>query len=244
MASNRRITVLNNQLQAVGVSSSDEMGGYGDKMLSRGKSDSAEDAGGRPLSIWSSTAADFSKVTSLKGKTVFLAGASRGIGKAIAMTMAKDGANVVVTGKTAEPHETLPGTVYTSAADCARVGSGDALGLVMDVRDEASIKAAVDAAVARFGGIDIVVSCASGLLRFIFCVHTASLLYLVGLTKIAALFAFVRLCCARVHVSYFPAAAGRNEHEAVRLDDDYQLSGDHTRDKVLHPPLTSIGTCG
>ena len=100
---------------------------------------------------------------SLKGKTLFIAGGSRGIGFCIAKTAAKDGANIVIGGKTAEPHPTLPGTIYTAAEECVALGAGGALGCIVDVRDEDSIEAAVGEAVAKFGGIDILINCASAI---------------------------------------------------------------------------------
>jgi citronellol/citronellal dehydrogenase len=99
---------------------------------------------------------------SLKGKTLFVTGASRGIGHAIALRAAADGANIAVAAKTAEPHPKLPGTIYTAAEDMEKAG-GQALPLVVDVRDEASVTAAVEATVARFGGIDICVNNASAI---------------------------------------------------------------------------------
>lgn len=112
--------------------------------------------------VWNESACTLGGGGSLKGKTVFIAGGSRGIGFCIAKTVAKDGANVIVTGKTAEPHATLPGTIHTAAAECEALG-GKALACVVDVRDEASIEAAVAAAVAKFGGIDILINCASAI---------------------------------------------------------------------------------
>ena len=99
---------------------------------------------------------------SLSGKTLFITGASRGIGLAIALRAAADGANVVVTGKTVEPHPKLPGTSHTAAAAIEQAG-GQALAVAMDVREEPQVKAAVKAAVARFGGIDVVVNNASAI---------------------------------------------------------------------------------
>ncbi|MCC6988321.1 MAG: NAD(P)-dependent oxidoreductase [Acidobacteria bacterium] len=99
---------------------------------------------------------------SLTGKTLFITGASRGIGLAIALRAAADGANVVVTGKTTEPHPKLPGTIFTAAAAIDAAG-GQALAVAMDVREEPQVKAAVHAAVARFGGIDVVVNNASAI---------------------------------------------------------------------------------
>lgn len=99
---------------------------------------------------------------SLQGKTLFITGASRGIGLAIALRAARDGANIVVAAKTADPHPKLPGTIHTAAAEIEAAG-GKALPLVVDVRDEANVQAAVDQAVARFGGIDICVNNASAI---------------------------------------------------------------------------------
>jgi citronellol/citronellal dehydrogenase len=99
---------------------------------------------------------------SLAGKTLFITGASRGIGLAIALKAAADGANVAIAAKTVEPHPKLEGTIHTAAALIAKVGGG-ALPLAVDVRDEASVKAAIDEAAARFGGIDIVVNNASAI---------------------------------------------------------------------------------
>ncbi len=99
---------------------------------------------------------------SLQGKTLFITGASRGIGLAIALRAARDGANIAVAAKTAEPHPKLPGTIYTAAEDIERAG-GKALPLVVDVRDEMTVKEALDKAAAHFGGIDIVVNNASAI---------------------------------------------------------------------------------
>ena len=99
---------------------------------------------------------------SLSGKTLFVTGASRGIGLAIALRAARDGANVAIAAKTAEPHPKLPGTIYTAAEEIEAAG-GQALPLVVDVRDEASVQAAVEATVAKFGGIDICVNNASAI---------------------------------------------------------------------------------
>ncbi|MEA2785306.1 MAG: citronellol/citronellal dehydrogenase [Candidatus Eremiobacteraeota bacterium] len=99
---------------------------------------------------------------SLAGKTLFITGASRGIGLAIGLRAARDGANVVVAAKTVEPHPKLPGTIHTAAAEVEAAG-GKALAVQCDVRDEAQIAHAVAAAVDRFGGIDIVVNNASAI---------------------------------------------------------------------------------
>lgn len=98
----------------------------------------------------------------LAGKTLFITGASRGIGKAIALRAARDGANVALVAKTTEPHPTLPGTVY-SARDEVIAAGGRALACVADVRIEEQIKNAVEATVETFGGIDILVNNASAI---------------------------------------------------------------------------------
>jgi citronellol/citronellal dehydrogenase len=98
----------------------------------------------------------------LAGKTLFITGASRGIGLAIALRAARDGANIAIAAKTAEPHPKLPGTIYTAARDIELAG-GKALPLVVDVRDEASVAAAVSECVGRFGGIDVCINNASAI---------------------------------------------------------------------------------
>ncbi len=98
----------------------------------------------------------------LKGKTLFVTGGSRGIGLAIAVRAARDGANVVIAAKTSETHPKLPGTIHSAAEEIEAAG-GHALPIVCDIRDEASVHAAVDAAVRQFGGIDILVNNASAI---------------------------------------------------------------------------------
>jgi len=99
---------------------------------------------------------------SLKDKTLFITGASRGIGLAIALKAAADGANVAIAAKTVNPHPKLEGTIHTAAAAIEKAG-GHALPLVVDVREEASVKAAIEQTAERFGGIDIVVNNASAI---------------------------------------------------------------------------------
>ncbi len=99
---------------------------------------------------------------SLSGKTMFISGASRGIGLAIAKRAAQDGANIALIAKTAEPHPKLPGTVYTAAKEIEEAG-GQALPIVGDIRDGDMVVAAVAKAVAQFGGIDICVNNASAI---------------------------------------------------------------------------------
>lgn len=104
----------------------------------------------------------FVTASRLQNATVLISGGSRGIGLTIAKRLAQDGANIVLLAKTAEPHPKLPGTVYT-AADEIRTAGGQALPIVGDVREEADVQAAVNAAVKEFGGIDIVINNASAI---------------------------------------------------------------------------------
>src|SRR3989442_10782722 len=90
----------------------------------------------------------------LKGRTLFITGASRGIGLAIALRAAADGANVAVAAKTTDPHPKLPGTIYTAAKEIEAAG-GRALPLAVDIRDEEQVRHAVSRTVETFGGIDI-----------------------------------------------------------------------------------------
>jgi citronellol/citronellal dehydrogenase len=99
---------------------------------------------------------------SLKGKTLFITGGSRGIGLAIALKAAADGANVAIAAKTVDPHPKLEGTIHTAAAEIEKAG-GHALALAVDVRDEASVKEALDKTAAHFGGLDVVVNNASAI---------------------------------------------------------------------------------
>ncbi len=98
----------------------------------------------------------------LKDKTIVVSGASRGIGLAIALRAARDGANIVIVAKTADPHPSLPGTIYTAAAEIEAAG-GQALPIVCDVRDAAQIQSAVEKTIATFEGIDALVLSASAL---------------------------------------------------------------------------------
>lgn len=101
-------------------------------------------------------------IKTLKGKTIFMSGGSRGIGLAIALRAAKDGANIVVAAKTAEPHPKLPGTIYTAAKEIEAAG-GAALPIVCDIRHEDNVLNAVLKAVEKFGGIDICINNASAI---------------------------------------------------------------------------------
>ncbi|MGD9916366.1 MAG: SDR family oxidoreductase [Rhizobiaceae bacterium] len=99
---------------------------------------------------------------SLKGKTLFISGGSRGIGLAIARRAARDGANVTIAAKTAEPHPKLPGTIYSAVEEIDAAG-GKGLPVICDIREEAQVAEAVEKTVARFGGIDICVNNASAI---------------------------------------------------------------------------------
>lgn len=101
-------------------------------------------------------------MTTLKGKTLFITGASRGIGLAIARRAAEDGANIAIAAKTAEPHKHLPGTIYTAAEEIEKAG-GKALPLICDIRFEDQVEAAVAETVKKFGGVDICVNNASAI---------------------------------------------------------------------------------
>ncbi len=101
-------------------------------------------------------------MTNLAGQTLFISGGSRGIGLAIALRAARDGANVVIAAKTGEPHAKLPGTIYTAAEEIEAAG-GQALPVLCDIRHEDQVADAVAAAVARFGGIDICINNASAI---------------------------------------------------------------------------------
>lgn len=101
-------------------------------------------------------------MTALKGKTVFITGGSRGIGKAIGLRLAREGANIVVAAKTAEPHPKLPGTIFSAGKEMEAAG-GRALPIVVDIRSEEMVEAAVEMAVEEFGGIDILINNASAI---------------------------------------------------------------------------------
>ncbi|MFC8529984.1 SDR family oxidoreductase [Nocardia sp. NPDC057227] len=103
-----------------------------------------------------------SESRSLAGRTLIMSGGSRGIGLAIALRAAADGANITLIAKTGEPHPKLPGTIHTAAAELERAG-GQVLPVVGDIRDDDTVAAAVEATVERFGGIDLVVNNASAI---------------------------------------------------------------------------------
>ncbi|MGB5245371.1 MAG: NAD(P)-dependent oxidoreductase [Woeseia sp.] len=102
-------------------------------------------------------------MANLHGKTLFISGASRGIGLAIALRAARDGANIIIAAKTAEPHPKLPGTIHTAAAEIEEAG-GKALPVICDIRSEEQVQEAVTAGAEQFGGIDICINNASAIL--------------------------------------------------------------------------------
>jgi citronellol/citronellal dehydrogenase len=144
----------------------------------------------------------------LKGKTLFITGASRGIGLAIAKRAAADGANIVVAAKTAEPDPRLPGTIY-SAAEEIRAAGGQALPMQVDIRDEQAVLDAVRQAVVTFGGIDILVNNASAI-SLTDTEHTPMKRYdLMNGINARGTYLCTQACLPELKKS---AAAGRNAH--------------------------------
>ena len=145
---------------------------------------------------------------SLKNKTIFITGASRGIGREIALRCAQDGANIVVTAKTAAPHASLPGTVHSVAAEVEAAG-GKALALQLDVRDENAIEAAVAEIVNVFGGIDILVNNASAIMLTGTAATPMKRYDLMQSVNARGTFACAQACLPHLAKS---AAAGGNPH--------------------------------
>ncbi len=147
-------------------------------------------------------------MTTLKGKTLFITGASRGIGLAIARRAAADGANVVIAAKTTEPNPKLPGTIH-SAADEIRAAGGQALPLAVDIRDEAAVLDAVAQSVQAFGGVDILVNNASAI-SLTDTGHTPMKRYdLMNGVNARGTYLCTQACLPELKKS---AAAGRNPH--------------------------------
>ena len=144
----------------------------------------------------------------LKSKTIFITGASRGIGREIALSCARDGANIVVTAKTAEPHASLPGTIHSVAAEVEAAG-GKALALQLDVRDENAVAAAVNEAVRVFGGIDILLNNASAIMLTNTAATPMKRFDLMQGVNTRGTFACTQACLPHLAKS---AAAGRNPH--------------------------------
>jgi citronellol/citronellal dehydrogenase len=149
-----------------------------------------------------------SSPSSLKGKTLFITGASRGIGLAIATRAAADGANIVILAKTTDPNPKLPGTIY-SAAEAVKAAGGQALPLAVDIREEEAVQAAVAKAVEIFGGIDILVNNASAI-SLSDTEHTPMKRYdLMNGINARGTYLCTQACLAELKKA---AAAGRNAH--------------------------------
>ena len=162
----------------------------------------------------------------LKGKTLFISGGSRGIGLAIALRAARDGANVAIAAKTALPNPKLPGTIYT-AADDIRSAGGNALPLGCDIRDETAVLAAVAATVKEFGGIDILVNNASAISLTGTAATPMKRFDLMFGVNVRGTFLCSQACLPHLRNS---AAAGRNPHILTLsppLNLDAKWFGDH-----------------
>jgi citronellol/citronellal dehydrogenase len=147
-------------------------------------------------------------MTTLEGKTLFISGGSRGIGLAIALRAARDGAHIAIAAKTAEPNPKLPGTIYTAAAEIEQAG-GQALPIECDIRDEAAVQAAVAATVQRFGGIDILVNNASAISMTGTLATPMKRFDLMFGVNVRGTFLCSQACLPQLKVA---AAAGRNPH--------------------------------
>jgi citronellol/citronellal dehydrogenase len=147
-------------------------------------------------------------MATLAGRTLFISGGSRGIGLAIATRAARDGANVAIAAKTAEPNPKLPGTIYSAADEIAKAG-GRALPIVCDIRDEAAVHAAVDATVKAFGGVDILVNNASAISLTGTAATPIKRFDLMFSINVRGTFLCAQACLPHLRAS---AAAGRNPH--------------------------------
>jgi citronellol/citronellal dehydrogenase len=144
----------------------------------------------------------------LSGRTLFITGASRGIGLAIARRAARDGANIVIAAKTEAPHPRLPGTIHTSAAEIEAAG-GRALAVAVDIRDETAVARAVEAAVGRFGSIDILVNNASAISLTGTAATPLKRFDLMMGVNVRGTYACSQACLPHLTAA---AAAGRNPH--------------------------------
>jgi citronellol/citronellal dehydrogenase len=151
-------------------------------------------------------------MATLQGKTLFITGASRGIGLAIALRAARDGANIVVAAKTSEPHPTLPGTIHSAVAEIEKAGAqsgATALALAVDIRDDGAVARAVELTVARFGGIDALINNASAIsLTGTLATSMKRFDLMVGV-NVRGTYACSRACLPHLIAS---ADAGRNPH--------------------------------
>jgi len=147
-------------------------------------------------------------MASLEGRTLFVSGGSRGIGLAIALRAARDGANIAIAAKTSEPNPKLPGTIHTAAAEIERAG-GHAMPIVCDIRDEGAVQSAVTATVERFGGIDILVNNASAISLTGTLETPMKRFDLMFGVNVRGTFLCSQVCVPQLRRS---AAAGRNPH--------------------------------
>jgi citronellol/citronellal dehydrogenase len=162
----------------------------------------------------------------LAGRTLFISGGSRGIGLAIAVRAARDGANVAIAAKTVDPNPKLPGTIHSAAAEIEKAG-GRALPLACDIRDEAAVRAAVAATVAAFGGIDVLVNNASAISLTGTAATPMKRFDLMFGVNVRGTFLCSQACLPHLEAS---AAAGRNPHILTLsppLDLDPKWFGDH-----------------
>ena len=166
---------------------------------------------------------------SLRGRTLFITGGSRGIGLAIALRAARDGANVAIAAKTTEPNPKLPGTIYTAAAEIEKAG-GKALPVACDIRDEAAVRAAVAATASAFGGIDILVNNASAISLTGTSATPMKRFDLMFGVDVRGTFLCSQACLPHLEAS---AAAGRNPH-ILTLSPPLNLDPKWFRDHVAY----------
>src|SRR5438552_6820621 len=166
---------------------------------------------------------------SLRGRTLFITGGSRGIGLAIALRAARDGANVAIAAKTTEPNPKLPGTIYTAAAEIEKAG-GKALPIACDIRDEAAVRAAVAATASAFGGIDILVNNASAISLTATSATPMKRFDLMFGVDVRGTFLCSQACLPHLEAS---AAAGRNPH-ILTLSPPLNLDPKWFRDHVAY----------
>jgi citronellol/citronellal dehydrogenase len=165
----------------------------------------------------------------LRGKTLFITGGSRGIGLAIALRAARDGANVAIAAKTAEPNPKLPGTIHTAAAEIEKAG-GKALPIPCDIRDESAVRAAVAATASAFGGIDILVNNASAISLTGTLATPMKRFDLMFGVDVRGTFLCSQACLTHLESS---AAAGRNPH-ILTLSPPLNLDPKWFRDHVAY----------
>src|SRR5215470_11639599 len=173
----------------------------------------------------------------LEGKTLFVSGGSRGIGLAIAVRAAQDGANVAIAAKTVEPHPKLTGTIHTAASAVDQAG-GTSLAIACDIRDEASVRSAVEATVARFGGIDILVNNASAISLTGTLDTPMKRFDLMSEVNVRGTFLCSQACLPHLKAS---AAAGRNPH-ILTLAPPPNLNPKWLRDHVAYT-IAKYGMC-